>query len=418
MSAQNVYKPSIYTIKVIATSDLNPFTLHIRSPDQPTRLMGSPAPNFTKVNLGNELDSLRKKLSEWANDYNYFLEDPSKDQLMCNPDKVKKVWIELAKWGRGIYRMLFNLRGQTARDAKLSEWSHRIEKRKGSRITIDSPIGHIPWGLLYDAEVLENLGDDYLASLLLHFWATSYELDILPDYPESSTDWDTSLDNNKATRLTVGVNQDISGGYGLKQIEFFDAIPKNLISLKLSRGKRDLIDSITEREEPQHLLYFFCHHQKGKTWSEYDFRDLNDSKILIRGNSEKDGTDGTIYLKELESNELINEFAPPCPPVTFLNGCMSSQVEIGDPTSFMYYFIYWLGSQAFIGTESKIPAAFADAFGRRFVKEFIEGRRIGDILYDARLDYARKYHNPFGLYYTLYGNGNIRLRQPAGEEAI
>jgi hypothetical protein len=412
MPDQDGYKYPAYTIEITSTGDAEVLKLKIRSPEQETRSMGNPEPGFTKRNLENELDALRKKLSTWANNYDSYLKDRSSDQLKCDPDKIKEVWTELANWGRGIYRLLFNVRGDKSRDPQMELWRERIKKRKGLRLTIDSSIGHIPWGLLYDEQVPPQLDQNYLENLLAHFWMTSYELDILPDYPESSADWETTLDNKETTRLTVAVNKDITGGYGLKQVAFFEDLPQNPPTLRLNVLKDKVIESMAKREEPQHLLYFFCHHQKGATWSVDDYRDVNDSKILIRGNYDGEQTDGTISLKELVNAEIA-EFAPPYPPVVFLNGCTSAQVEIGDPTSFMYYFIYLLASQAFIGTESKIPGAFADAFGQRFVTEFLARRRIGDILFDARLYFAREHYNPFGLYYTLYGNGNIRLTQSA-----
>jgi hypothetical protein len=412
MSDQDGYKYQAYTIEITSTADADPLRLKIRSPEQKTRSMGNPAPGFTKRNLENELDDLRKKLSMWATNYDSYLEDKERDQLRCDPDKIKDMWINLAAWGRGIYRLLFNIRGGNAsRDPQMELWRQRIKKKKGARLVIDSSIGNIPWGLIYDEKIPKNLGDDYLKTLLNHFWMTSYELDVLPDYPESSADWETTLDNKEATRFTVAINQDLSGGYGLRQLEFFHNMPKDPPSLRIGLKKNEVLKNISKRKEALHLLYFFCHHQKGATWSVDDYRDVNDSKILIRGNYDGEKEDGTISLRELVDDEDIVEFAPPNPPVIFLNCCTSAQVEIGDPTSFMYYFIYILASQAFIGTESKIPGAFADPFGQRFVNEFLEGRRIGDILFDARLDFARNYHNPFGLYYTLFGNGNIRLSQ-------
>jgi hypothetical protein len=371
--------------------------------------MGEPAKNLTKRRLANHLDKLRKALARWASNYNSFLRDASKDQLECDPQKVKELWIGLAQEGRRLYRTFFNIQGGEYKDEQLATWGQRIKAKKGDRLTIDSPIGHLPWGLFYDEEIPEHLGDDYIEVLLRHFWATSYELDILPDYPDRSAEWDTTLDNRAATRLTLGVNESVKGGYGLRQVEFFEGILQNSPSYTMSRRKKEFLDSITRREEPQHLIYLFCHHRKGDTWSVDDYRDLSDSKIILHGDDDGEEADGVITLTELEDNERIRAFKPPCPPVTFINGCGSSQVEIGDPTSFMFYFVNVLESQAFLGTEAVIPAAFADAFGQRFVRDFLSGRRIGDILSEERVFFAREYNNPFGLYYTLYGNGNICL---------
>jgi hypothetical protein len=81
----------------------------------------------------------------------------------------------------------------------------------------------------------------------------------------------------------------------------------------------------------------------------------------------------------------------------------------------MHFFVYQLKCYAFIGTEAEIPASFADDFGRHFVSEFLKARPIGSILFEARKDYAQKYCNPFGLYYSLYGDGNVRLIQAVKE---
>jgi hypothetical protein len=95
----------------------------------------------------------------------------------------------------------------------------------------------------------------------------------------------------------------------------------------------------------------------------------------------------------------------------------SSQTKIGDPVNFMVYFIERLKAYAFIGTEAQIPTLFADDFGKRFVEEYLRGEPLGKIMCNARKFYARKYHNPFGLYYTLYGDGKVRLKQSVQEKA-
>jgi hypothetical protein len=132
--------------------------------------------------------------------------------------------------------------------------------------------------------------------------------------------------------------------------------------------------------------------------------------MIIAGNTAT--PEGALSIKDLKNKEGIKGFDSP--PVVFLNACQSAQTEIGDPASFMFYFINFLKAYAFVGTEAEIPAAFADVFGKRFVQEFLSGRPIGQIMFEARRDYAAA-HNPFGLYYTLYGNGNVRLSQEVKE---
>jgi hypothetical protein len=170
-----------------------------------------------------------------------------------------------------------------------------------------------------------------------------------------------------------------------------------------------VIASLTKRQEPQHLLYFFCHHKKaGGAWTWRGYRNYEDTRMIIQG-EDAQADAATISLSEMSDMEQIKDFQ--FPPVVFFNACESAQVDIGDPTSFMLYFINVLKAYAFIGTEADIPGAFAHPFGIRFVEKFLKAHPIGEILYTARRDFAKRYNNPFGLYYTLYGNGNVQLAQ-------
>jgi hypothetical protein len=365
-----------------------------------------------------ELVKIREKMTQWSKAYAGYLEKDD-NQLTCNPERIKEVWKELAQWGRDRYRELFDLEGRNSQD--LIQWSEDLKLLKGKRIVVDSAIGNIPWGLLYDAEVPESLEGDYVKELLEHFWVTSYQLEVLPNYPRSRFLWEPSLKNEKNTRLTVTINKDIKGSYGVAQDTFFGGLAGRLgavaksapSTLVVNYDKTELIKSITNREEPQHLIYFYCHHKKaGGDWTLRGYRNFDETKMIIRGEDPKNA-EATLSIKEMRRNEHIKEFSSP--PVVFFNACESSQTEIGDPSSFMQYFVNILRSYAFIGTEAEIPAGFADEFGRRFVSEFLNARSIGEIMFAARKDFALNHHNPFGLYYTLFGDGNVRLEQAVKE---
>lgn len=408
-------KPAALTIKINSDSDISRLMLVFENElgGDPVR---HPSPQLTPKFLETELVDIRKQMSDWATLYDSFLADPAADPLRCDPGLVKEVWHGLAVWGRRMYRLLFDIPANNSAD--LTQWAQDLKETfKGERIIIDSAVGDIPWGLLYDEEVPEELGDNYLEQMLSHFWATSYELEVLPPYPRTRFRWRPKLDNTGQTRLTVTINKEVKGNYGSAQVTFFEGLAKTLnagvsqepFPLRLNSLTQELLESILKRQEPQHLLYFFCHHKKGSgSWTQRGWRAFNDTAMIIRGESVK--ADTALTIKDFENKEIKSfEF----PPVVFLNACGSTQTEIGDPTSFMLYFVNVLKSYAFIGTEADIPSAFADDFGRHFVCEFLKGRRLGEILSEARLGYARAQQNPFGLYYTLYGNGNVHLGEAA-----
>jgi hypothetical protein len=409
------YKPSALTIKINSDSDSSCLKLVFEAHEKGFPVQ-HPSPDLNPLSLTRDQVLLRKDLSDWSKRYECFLVAGDEEKLQCDAEKIKPLWTTLARWGRRKYRQLFDLQGRNSLD--LIQWSENIKRLpKGSRIVIDSAIGDIPWGLLYDEEVPEDLSDQYINEMLEHFWATKYELEVLPPYPPSCVSWERVLNNNESTRFIITLNRDIKD-FAARQEFFFKGVATQLSAaaggslspLTLNYQKQEVIASITKRQEPLHLLYFFCHHKKaGGSWTARGYRNYEDTRMIIQGEDAQVDA-ATISLSEMRDNERIKGFL--FPPVVFLNACESAQVDIGDPASFMAYFINMLAAYAFIGTEGEIPGAFAHPFGARFVGEFLEGHPIGDILCKARRDFALRYNNPFGLYYTLYGDGNVRLTQP------
>lgn len=366
--------------------------------------------------LERESVKFRKVLSGWSKCYNQLLMNRSNDLLGLDPEKAKKMWLELATWGHWLYGELFD-----SGSLDLKDWADKLKMMKGRRLVIDDQIGGIPWGLLYDEDIPDPLPTNYINEMLDHFWMTSYQLEFLPNYPRDRFLWPQQLDNRAGTQLMVTINQYIEENDGSEQMPFFQNISDRwfdtstnlpLLPFKINTQKKELIESIITRHEPQHLLYFFCHHKKadGK-WGESGWKDLEDSKMIIEGKNADEKT--TVGIQEMLKNVNIKKFN--YPPVVFLNACESAQTEINDPISYMVYFIEKLKACAFIGTEAQIPTAFADNFGKRFVKDYLSGASIGQILFDARRFYAQYYQNPFGLLYTLYGDGNVCLRQSIKE---
>ncbi|HVS81402.1 MAG TPA: hypothetical protein VHE60_06690 [Pyrinomonadaceae bacterium] len=405
------------TIRISSDSDHSPLDVGFGRGEKSWPPVRNTSPTLTPSALETEMVGLRDKLSTWAKRYEDLLESKATDPLKCDAaGLVREMWKDLAEWGNWLYRQLFH-----RESSDLVEWSVKLKALKGCRLVIDSAIGGIPWGLLYDEKVPDELPDNYVEEMIEHFWLTSYRLEMLPDYPRDRFLWVPQLDDRNGTGLTVTVNKYIDDNEGSQQIGFFTDVAGRSVSgagtkpvrpFRININKVELIESIVCKEEPQHLVYFFCHHQKADgTFKQQGWRYYGDSKMILEG---KNATPETaISLKEMDRNGKIESFK--FPPVVFMNACESSQIEIGDPTSFMIYFINSLKAWAFIGTEAQIPTRFADDFGKRFVREFLKRQPIGEVLFTARRDYAVQYFNPFGLYYTLYGDGNVSLANEVKE---
>lgn len=362
--------------------------------------------------LQNMIILFRDELSEWAKAYDDLLLSDSTDRATCDPLKTRAMWTSLADQGRDLYRLLFDLDDQT--ELNLVQLSENLKSLDaGSIIELDALDAQLPWGLLYEGDLPPASDPNYLEKLISQFWGIRYQLTVHPPWGNSAFNLKPYLSNTDGTRLTIAINQKTDEEYQTGQMSFFTGMKEKFSGrasagvLALGTCKEHVIDNLRKREEPQHLFYFYCHHEKGD--GEISLSGvpnlLQQTQILMEGDEQ-----GVITLKELAKNSEIQPFK--FRPVIFLNACQSGKLKMGDPTSFMTYFIRRLGSWNFVGTEAEIPAAFADEFGQAFVKRFLTGERIGKILIDLRSEYAQKHLNPFGLYYTLFGRSEICLQHP------
>lgn len=376
--------------------------------------------------LEGRLINGRKLLSDWAKKYNSLLADKDSDKLTCAGDATECIWLDLATWGWELYRDLFDLHAQTK--PELVNWGREIAENlpAGSRVVIDSVACSMPWGLLYDAEP-----DIKSETFFEHFWGLKYLLESVPFFvPQIAVRPKHRLENEKNTRLSVTINEQMDKEFKTGHKLFFETLTQNFNfppaeaepavsdcmtakgDVLISTTKDCVINCLLERQEPQHLYYYYCHHEKGDGVFNYrGYRNFEESKMVITGRTPTPAT--AIGFLELKQNGKIKKFQQP--PVVFMNACESAQGNVGYPAGFMFYFTYMLSACVFIGTEASIPAAFADYFGRCFITRFLKGEPVGQTLLGLVGECARRHRNPFGLYYSLHGNSNTRLAHPIEE---
>lgn len=357
---------------------------------------------------------LRDELSKWASRYEDLLLSNSTDRVRCDPLKIRDMWTSLAKKGRELYRVFFDLNYQ--REEKLVMLAQDLRSLKaGSIIEIDALPAPLPWAFLYEGDIPPIDDPKYLKKLIPQFWGIRYQLAVYPPWGYSTVGRSPRLPNKDGTRLTVAINQKKDEEYKTGQMSFFTDMKEKFRGrqgaggLAIGTCKQHVIDNLQTREEPQHLFYFYCHHEKGDgEMTIYGTHDLfQQTQIVMEGDEQ-----GVITLDELEELSNSSAIQPfKSRPVIFLNACQSGKLKMGDPTSFVTYFIRRLDSWNFMGTEADIPAPFADAFGKAFVSSFLTGQGVGEILFRLRNKFAQKHLNPFGLYYTLFGRGDIRLQR-------
>jgi hypothetical protein len=422
MKEEIVQQNVVATIAISCGSDSGRCMVSYNVEGLPTSPFMHPSAAFNPKYLNDMLGKIRPILDRHARAYNTFRVKGDDTQSLSR--QAAAAWHELALWGRELYRTFFDLElGKKSTSNELEVLREFLMGQQGSRIMIDGGGGNLPWGLMYDDLVPAKLSEGFFAEVKQHFWGLRYQLELVPKYPTDSILWRNVLDNEEETRMGVTINKEVGEDYGPRHIKFFKELMENFRfpevrdppSVKLFNARQELLDNILERHEPQHLLYFFCHHKKGNKLTSEGWYEFAETAMVVSGSGENEETDETLSVQDLKNLELIPKFER-ANPVIFMNACESSQTEVGDPSGFMLYFIEKLSAGAFIGTEARIPTAFAHHFGQRFIREFVLGRPIGQILFDSRRYYAMEHNNFFGLYYSLYGRGTIRLSRRLDEQ--
>lgn len=123
-------------------------------------------------------------------------------------------------------------------------------------------------------------------------------------------------------------------------------------------------------------------------------------------------TDSRLELRgqRLTVDDLIRKHQAPSfakePVVAFLNGCRTSPLSVWDNES-VAGFLCEEGKQSVccVSTVASVPISVAAVFGCYFWKFFLHRKLpLGDALLKTRMLLLRKWNNPLGLLYTVFGS--------------
>jgi hypothetical protein len=95
-------------------------------------------------------------------------------------------------------------------------------------------------------------------------------------------------------------------------------------------------------------------------------------------------------------------------PLVFLNACATAVPRVADRSSFTS-FLLDQGFRGVLGTLCDISDVVAAHFAVVFYEALLNGRTVGQAMYDARWHLMDKHRNPLGLLYTFYGNVDLKL---------
>ena len=289
---------------------------------------------------------------------------------------------ELAKMGSYAFDKIFQ-------DEEVKKTIHE-GLQPGTIVQITSKDFFVPWELLYDGPLEENIDISY-------FWGIQYIISrVIPQNKRKGAFAPTVL---ASTRPRVGLIAYDRLPY-VAQIEiprfraFHDAEKIQLDPLrKLSTQQRalDMIELKRFLAQELHVIHFACH--------AFEDDPIEKSYLFVSEDFALSMIDCSTSKFELVHNPFI-----------FLNACLTGQVDPLYTSSWAGKF-WELGARGVLGTDFAVPDSFAAAFSDVLYQYLLQGFSVGEALIKARRQFwtDKHKHNPLGLAYALYSSPSIKF---------
>ena len=324
-------------------------------------------------------------------------------------ENAEDVLLSFARAGKDLHDGLFGWNSEARGDLGLVRklLADAGGMNRPRRLQIDSELLPVPWALLYDRDISEGKPID-----IEGFWGSRFILDRV--IGEVTTDRIAStnlrLHQHDGPPIELLINKHIDSEEGVHVVKtqrtYFERLTSSLrVHVIESRDKLEAY--LREDNLESSMLYFFCHGHAATTIT--DLHSLTrgraaENAYLMLDQSEKEKLRITVqWMRQTRKRHLV-----PGRPFVFLNACASAQGDAAFQSLFVTHFVKDWWASGLLGTEWKVPAVFADYFGREVLDAFLrEGLSIGQAVHRSVVSALEK-RNPFGLMYALYCNPEVK----------
>lgn len=334
-----------------------------------------------RINLTREdVHQLNKDLQQALEELSFSFDEQ-------NSTVQQNVLLKLAETGNYAFKCIFA-------DPSLRETLNEVLK-EGATIQFISEDFFIPWELLYDAFIEQNVD-------ATHFWGMRYIIS------RASTQYTSLADLGSFVIEASYPHIGVIACSELKYVteEEIPALQKfcesNQMSLLLLRPL--LIERRNEEMEyfrgflsqnKYQIIHFACHACKQESPS--------DSYLLVSNGF-------SITIKDF----LIHDFSIKNRPFVILNACLTGTFSPLYTSNWVKVFRE-CGARGVLATEFHVPDKFAPMFIKELYERFVSGQSIGEALLDARRALWERQKNPLGLAYALYSSPVVRIAMASKE---
>ena len=315
------------------------------------------------------------------------------------PPEVNRAALKrLAAIGFRLYQQIFYGPAADAQANLLGDRLRQMAQQERLKIQIFSQQFMLPWGILYMAD---DYDPDQVDPEL--FLGLKHIIEHIPLQPNMQV-IRQSVEHQPQLTVSLNVNTDIDQQMGVplianQQSDWQQIVQSSgdQVQVIVRKTKDEVMQALASGSTPDHILYFYCH-AVSKSLAEGGGPDA--STLVLSGN-------GRLTLGDL------SVFAPakkvlPGQPLVFINACESAELSPLFYDGFVPYFMS-KGARGIIGTECETPALFATEWAKRFFKQFLDGKLLGQAFLDLRREFFYQHNNLMGLLYALYSDGDTQI---------
>lgn len=349
-----------------------------------------------------QLDQMVAQVRQELKDIVYLEAGPQKTRFFQAridiPPEVNQVALQrLAKVGFQLYRKIFYGPAADAQAKLVGDRLRQLAQQEPLlKIQIFSQQFMLPWGILYMADKYDEKQIDPQS-----FLGLKHIIEHIPLQPNMQVTR-RAVESQPQLTVSLNVNTDIDTQMKFplikNQVDDWQKIAKSSGVQVIERRKREEVtQALADTATPDNILYFYCH-AISKSLAEGGGPD--DSTLVLSGKGHL--TLGDLYL------EAPLDSALPGAPLVFINACESAELSPLFYDGFVPYFM-GKGARGVIGTECETPALFAAEWAKRFFKQFLSGRALGQVFLDLRREFYSQHNNLMGLLYALYCDGDTQI---------
>lgn len=356
--------------------------------------------SITETELDDAINETRRALMEVINMYDKNQELVFQSKLCIDDDSQSRALHILARAGAMLFQRIFfgPLCGADIQSVGVFLRKQFLNSKVPLKLQVVSERFPIPWGMIYLGPVAGGAPLNWNL-----FLGMSHVIEQIPLQPHMTVQDSVIKSDDPSLAVSVNVHADIDNDmesdFVARQFSYWNNCSDlfgGRMQVTMRQFRAELLTALRDLANDQ-VMYLYCH---AVTSHPDDPGGINDSHLVLTGGEQL--SLGDMNLEAPMTEHLVGH------PLIFINACESAGLSPSFYDGFVPYFMC-KGARGVVGTECETPALFASEWALVFFPRFLAGEPIGELFLKLKRRFLKKYHNPLGLVYAVYCDGDTQV---------